>query len=206
MSDHLADLTGWITDVVGSLGYLGVAVLIAVENLFPPLPLELILPLAGQVAGQGQLSVVGVMVAATAGSVAGALILYALASRFGEARLRRLIGRFGGLLLLDEADLDRARGWFDRHGARAVLIGRVVPVVRGVVSIPAGLAQMPLGRFVAYTALGSGLYNGLLVGIGWALGSHWGLVHRYARLLDYGALVAVAAAAAWLVWRRRAGR
>ena len=206
MRDPLADLVAWVTEIVRSLGYPGVAALIAVENLFPPLPLELILPLAGQVAGQGQLSLLGVVAAATAGSVAGALALYVLAAQFGEARLRRLLGRFGRLLLVEEADLDQARSWFDRHGRKAVLIGRLVPVVRGLISIPAGLARMPLRQFVTYTALGSGLYNVLLVSLGWALGTQWELIHRYARLVEYAALVAMAAGALWFVWRRRAGR
>ena len=208
MSDRLGDLVAWVTDLLGSLGYAGVAVLIALETLFPPAPLEATLPLAGFLAGQGRLSFVGVVAAATVGSVAGALPLYALGYWFGEARVRRLVRRFGRPLRLQEADVDRAQAWFDRHGGKTVLLGRLIPVplVRGLIPLPAGLARMPLGRYALYTALGSALRNGLLAGLGWAAGDHWELVGEHRRLLLDGALLAMAAAAIWLVWRRRARR
>jgi membrane protein DedA with SNARE-associated domain len=116
--------------------------------------------------------------------------------------LRQLVRRFGGLLFLNEEDLDRAEAWFDRHGDKAVLIGRLIPVVRSLISIPAGLIGMPLGRFVVYTAIGSGLWNGILAGLGWVLGERWQLVVQYSRYLQLLALIILAAAIIWLIWRR----
>ncbi len=205
MSGPLAPLAEWVTNVVESLGYVGVACLIALENLFPPIPSELILPLAGFLTGQGRFSLPAVVAAATAGSVVGALLLYGLGAWLGEQRLRGLVGRFGGILTLREADIDRADAWFDRHGGTAVLIGRLVPVVRSLISIPAGLRRMPLGRFVLYTAVGSSLWNGLLIGLGWALGERWQQVNQYGRYLEYGVLVLLVAAIAWFLHRRASG-
>lgn len=201
--DPFARVAKWATSVVQSLGYIGVAFLIALENLVPPIPSELILPLAGFLAGQGRFWLPGVVVAATAGSVGGALILYGLGAWLGEARLRRLLRRFGRFLRLQEGELDRAQQWFDRHGDKAVLLGRLVPVVRSLVSIPAGLNRMSLRRFVLYTALGSGLWNSALVGLGWALGDRWDQVCHYGQLFEYATLAALAVALAWFFWRHR---
>lgn len=199
-----AQIVEWVTSVVESLGYIGVAGLIALENLIPPIPSELILPLAGFLAGQGRFWLPAVVLAATIGSVVGALILYGLGVWLGEERLRGVVARVGRFLTLQVADVDRADRWFDRHGGKAVLIGRLVPVVRSVVSIPAGLRRMPLGRFLLYTALGSAIWNSVLIGLGWMLGERWNQVSHYSRYLEYGVLVTLLTAVVWVVWRRRA--
>ena len=202
MSNPLPRLAAWVIDVVHSLGYLGVAVLTGLENLLPPIPSEVILPLAGFLAGQGRFSLPGVVLAATVGSVAGALVLYGLGRWIGEEALRRFIRGFGRYLLLKEEDLDRAAAWFDRHGATAVLVGRLVPLVRSGISIPAGIERMPLWRFVVYTAVGSALWNGALVGLGWVLGDQWHVVRRYAEVASYAVIAAIAALLLWFIWRR----
>lgn len=202
MSDPVAGLIGWIVGIVESLGYLGVALLVALENLITVIPSELVLPLAGFLAGQGRLWLPGVVAAATIGSVGGALVMYGLGYWLGEDRVRLLVRKHGRRVLVREADLDYALEWFRRHGATSVLFGRLVPAVRSLISIPAGISRMALGRFVIYTAFGSTVWNGVLVGLGWILGENWPVVREYARWLEYAVVVALATAVVWLVWRR----
>jgi membrane protein DedA with SNARE-associated domain len=196
-------LAAWITSVVQTGGYLGVGGLTLLENLFPPIPSELILPVAGFLVSQGQLAFAGVVVASTLGSLAGALILYGLGYYLGERRLRAFVRDHGRWLALDESDVEQAKDWFRRHGGQAVFIGRLIPSVRSVISIPAGLAHMPLGPFVLYTTLGSGLWNAALVASGWLLGNQWDKLEPYLHLLEWAALVALAAGAAWFIWKRK---
>ena len=159
----------WVRNTVSTGGYPALAGLILAENLFPPIPSELILPLAGFYVGQGEMTFILAVLAATIGSLAGALLLYAIA-RFGG---RKLVLRFGKVLRVKEQDLDKADDWFDRHGAPIVLFGRLVPGARSLVSIPAGLSEMPVAKFIALTALGSTAWNCALIGAGWALGEHY---------------------------------
>jgi membrane protein DedA with SNARE-associated domain len=196
-------LTDRITDIIEELGYFGIGGLIAVENIVPPIPSELILPLSGFMAEQGRFWLPGVIIAATIGSVVGALVLYALGAWLGDTRLRALVVRFGRYVGVTTRDLDRANHWFDRYGAVAIFVGRLVPVVRSLVSIPAGLRRMPLGRFVVYTASGSAIWNGVLVGLGWTAGDQWHKVEEYVSYLEYAVLAAIVLGAVAFVWRRR---
>jgi membrane protein DedA with SNARE-associated domain len=188
-------VTDWAQTVLTDGGYAVLAALILLENLVPPIPSEVLLPLAGSRVATGEMSFVGAVLAATAGSMAGALILYAL----GRVGGRPLLLRHGRILRLDERRLDRADAWFDRHGPKIVLFGRLVPGVRSVVSIPAGLSEMPVGRFLALTALGSAVWNALLIGGGWALGSRWRDLTHAVESIDVWAYAAVAGAAATAV-------
>ena len=194
-------LAAWVSDVIQSFGYAGVAFLMLAENLFPPIPSEVILPLTGFLVEQGGLTFLPALLVATGGSLAGALVLYAL-GRWGG---RRLILRYGKVLRVKEADLDRADGWFDSYGGAVVLFGRIVPGVRSLVSIPAGLSEMPLGRFVLLTALGSGVWNSLLIGTGWLLGENWSQVAGVVGSISdvVWALLAVAAFVLVVWWWRR---
>jgi membrane protein DedA with SNARE-associated domain len=202
----LGGITQWVTDVIESFGYIGVAALVALENIFPPIPSELILPLAGFLAGQGRFWLPAVILAATAGSVAGALVLYLVGERLGERRLRVLVDRYGRWFGLGVDDLDRADDWFDRHGSAAVLLCRLVPVVRSLVSIPAGLRRMPLTAFVLYTAVGSGLWNSALIGLGWLLGDQWHEVERFVGYFQYLVIAAAGIGLIWFIWKRRFSR
>ena len=195
----LTGLSGFAADVVAALGEVGVGVLTFVETVFPPIPSEVVLPLAGYLAQRGALDPVLVLISATVGSLAGALALYALGAWAGDERSRRLLSR---LPLVDGADIDRASSWFHRHGQAAVFFGRLVPGVRSLISLPAGTQRMPVARFVALTAAGSGLWNALLVGAGLALGTQWRLVQRYADVLDVVVIAGVVVAVLWLAVRR----
>ena len=178
------------------LGEIGVGFLIFLENVIPPVPSEVILPLAGFRARVGALNVWLVWPAATLGSVAGALVLYGLGAWLGYDRLRALAGR-PWFILTSQKDLDRGQRVFARHGGKMVLVGRCVPVIRSIVSIPAGIAHMPLPRFLLLTALGSGVWNALFIGLGWILGEEWGRVQGWLGPVTY---VVVGLAALGLVW------
>lgn len=203
MGDFIGSVATRVLDIMQAGGYFGVAMLVLLENLIPPIPSTAILPFAGFLAGQGRLALPWVVAAATTASIVAAVTLYSLGRWLGEERLRDFIGRFGGWLLLKQADVDRAQGWFDRHGGPAVVVGHLIPFGRGLIAIPAGVARMPVGMFALYAAIGSGLWDGLLIGLGWALGWHWPLVSRYVEVLGWPALLAGVAAAAWFGWRHR---
>ena len=203
MFDWVAE---WVISVIETLGYLGLTVLVALENVFPPIPSELILPLAGFLTGQDRLSFPLVLVATTLGSLLGALLLYGIGMAAGQRGIRRLFERYGHWALLTSEDLTRAENWFDRYGPAAVFIGRLVPVVRSLVSIPAGYRRMPLGQFLLLTGFGSALWNGALVSLGWALGENWRQIEEYVAWLQYLVIAAVAVLVLRFVWQRLRGR
>ncbi len=192
----LSDLATWVQDVIESLGYLGVALLVIAENLFPPIPSEIVLPFAGFVARRGDGSVVVMVIASTIGSVVGALVLYAIAAAIGPERIHRFVVRFGKWFGVKESDMVRAEEWFDRRSNAAVLVGRCVPLIRSLVSIPAGFRRMPFGRFVVLTALGSAVWNVALIGAGAALGDQWDKVGDYVGILQWIVIAGLAAVVA----------
>lgn len=198
----LDGLVGWVTSIVETLGYGGVAFLVALENVFPPIPSEVVLPLAGFVAATGEASFIGMVAAATIGSVVGAFILYGVSAAIGPVRLRALVVRYGRWFGLDEADLDNAEGWFDRRANLAVLLCRCVPLMRSLISIPAGFRHMPLAPFALYTLVGSLAWNLLLIGAGFLLGEQWERVEQPLELVHDAVLAAIGLAVAWFVWRR----
>jgi membrane protein DedA with SNARE-associated domain len=193
----------WVTSVIETLGYPGLTVLVALENIFPPIPSELILPLAGFLTGQNRFSFPLVLVATTLGSLLGALLLYGVGMAAGQRGVRRLFERYGHLALLTPDDLARAERWFDRYGPVAVFIGRLIPVVRSLVSIPAGYRRMPVGQFLLLTGFGSVLWNGALVSLGWILGENWHQVEDYVGWLQYLVIAAVVFLILRFVWQRR---
>jgi membrane protein DedA with SNARE-associated domain len=176
----------------------GIGVLVLVETLFPPIPSEVILPLGGYLAERGRLDLALVLLAATAASMLGSLLLYSVGARAGRDASVRGLGR---LPLLEPDDVERAFGWFDRYGPRAVLLGRLVPGVRSLVSLPAGAAGMPLPAFCLLTFAGSAAWNGLLIGAGYALGTQYELVERYTGVLDTAVYLAAALGLGYLLVR-----
>jgi len=187
-ADELTGLAGVAADVMDALGEAGVGILVAAENLFPPIPSEVVLPLAGFLASQGRLSLLLTIVAATVGSVLGALALYELGARVGSPRLHRWVDR---MPLLEEEDLAKAEDWFRRHGEASVLLGRCIPVVRSLISIPAGVEGMPRWKFVLLTALGSGAWNSAFVLGGYALGAQFEQIGQYSSYLNYAIYAAI---------------
>lgn len=203
LSDFIVgDLTDWVIDVIDAIGYVGVALLVAVENLFPPIPSEVVLPAAGFAAGQGEANVVGMMIAATAGSLVGAWALYLIAAAIGPVRIHAFVIRYGKWFGVKPQDLDRAEDWFDDHANVAVLVCRCIPLIRSLVSVPAGFRRMAPVPFTLYTILGSAVWNVLLVGAGYALGDRWEQVGEYVDVLQYLVIAAIAAFVAWWVWTR----
>ncbi|MFI6967049.1 DedA family protein [Streptomyces sp. NPDC050255] len=194
-------VAGWAADLVDTLGGPGAGLAIALENLFPPLPSEVILPLTGFAAGQGVISPASAIFWTTLGSVAGAAALYWIGMLFGRERMHALWAR---LPLVRSSDLERTEAWFARHGTKAVLFGRMVPVFRSLISVPAGLERMPLPTFLGLTAVGSLAWNSALVMAGYWLGDQWDAVETYVGLLSKAVLIlALAALALYVVVRVR---
>ena len=202
----LNSLATWAQDVIEQFGYVGVALLVVVENVFPPIPSEIVLPFAGFVAQRGSESVVIMILAATVGSVGGALIMYWIAAVIGDERLHAFTRKFGKWVQIREVDLTRAEEWFDRHATSAVLLGRCVPLIRSVVSIPAGIRRMKLVPYIAYTFVGSLVWNILLIGAGALLGDNWERVGSYVGVFQWvviALVIAVIARFTFGVYRRR---
>ncbi|MFI0515580.1 DedA family protein [Streptomyces sp. WSLK1-5] len=193
----------WVHGLMDTLGAPGAGVAIALENLFPPIPSEAILPLAGFAASAGRMSLLAVLLWTTAGSVVGALALYGVGALLGRDRTVALAAR---LPLLKVSDVERTEAWFLRHGTKAVFFGRMIPVFRSLVSIPAGVERMPLPVFLALTTLGSALWNTAFVLAGHALGANWAqvtdVVSAYSKVVLGAAALAVAAFVAVRLLRR----
>lgn len=207
MSDLFADLAHWVIDTLHAFGYVGVGVLTALGYLHLLPPTQLLLPLVGFLVGQGRFSFGMVLFASTVGGVFSSLVLYLPGLWVGEENLRRFVGRYGRFILINESDLDRAGKMFERHGGKAVLIGHLVPGVTALISMLAGLGRMPIrGRFLFYTILGTALFNGTLIGLGWVLGREWTLVKQYASFVGYAVLAVAAGGIIWFVWCRRGAR
>jgi membrane protein DedA with SNARE-associated domain len=201
-----SSLADWVTDVIDELGYLGVALLVALENLFPPIPSEVVLPFAGFVARDGDATLWGMILAATIGSLVGALVLYGLSAWIGPERLHAFLVRYGKWFRLTPADVNKAERWFDRRAIVAVLIGRCIPLIRSLVSIPAGFRRMPLVPFVIYTTVGSLIWNTALIGAGYALRDNWHDVEPVLDTFQYVVIAVIVGAVAWYFWSRFASR
>ncbi|AHD23448.1 DedA family protein [Rhodococcus pyridinivorans] len=192
-------LAGWALDLMDRLGGVGAGIAIALENFFPPLPSEVILPLAGFAASLGSFTLFGALFWTTLGSVVGALGLYSIGRWVGEDRIRKVVRK---LPLVDVEDLDRSTAWFERHGRKAVFFGRMVPVFRSLISIPAGVTQMPIWQFLAFTTAGSLIWNSIFVLAGYQLGENWSAVEPYASVLQYVVIAVVVAVIGYALVKR----
>ncbi len=169
----------WITSTMTSMGYVGIALLMFAENLFPPIPSELIMPLAGFTVAQGKMNFVLASVAGLAGTMLGALPWYYAGKLLGEERLKSLADKYGKWITISSRDIDKADNWFNRHGSKAVFLGRLVPGVRTIISLPAGVSNMPIVPFLIYSTIGSALWILALTGAGYLLGDNYELVEEY---------------------------
>lgn len=205
-----AQLLGWAEGVMLALGYPGLALLIVIEQLIPPIPSTLFLPLAGFLASQGAWSLPGVIIASTVGSLVSAMLFYGLGRWLDQSALDQLLDRHRRWLGVDAARFDQVLQQFDRHGPLLVFVGRFVGTVRSLISIPAGMRRMRLAVFLPLTALGSGLWNTLLAGAGMLLGERWNeigaLIARYEQLALAMLSLASAGVVLWQVWHKRTKR
>lgn len=192
----------WIQGIMETYGYLGIAFIIALENLFPPIPSELILPFAGYMTTTSNLSFLGVLLASTIGSVVGAIILYVLGSSLGRKGVSELVKRYGASLKISEESLAKTEYWFNRFGVKAVFLCRMVPVVRSLISIPAGIAKMEFLRFLLYTTLGTLIWNTLLILGGMLLGTAWSKIAQWVGYYQDLVLILLGLLlCGWLVWQ-----
>ncbi|MET8177148.1 DedA family protein [Streptomyces clavifer] len=192
-------VTQWVNDLMGTLGAPGAGLAIALENLFPPLPSEVILPLAGFAASTGRMSLLAALVFTTLGSVVGALALYGIGAALGRDRTVALAAK---IPLVKVTDIERTEAWFERHGTKAIFFGRMIPVFRSLISVPAGVERMPLPIFLTLTTLGSALWNTAFVLAGYFLGAQWEVVSTYVSAYSKVVLGAAVIALLVFVWIR----
>jgi membrane protein DedA with SNARE-associated domain len=189
-------ITAFLLDLVDRLGAVGVGLTILIETVIPPIPSEAVLGLAGANINAGKMSVVPVVLIATLASVVGALFFYAVGRALGPRRARAFLDR---LPLVETEDVDRTFAWFENHGRGAVFFGRMVPIVRSFISVPAGVVRMPLLPFVVYTAAGSLIWNSVLIGLGIAAGD---LIENNLEYLDYVVVAVAVLGVGWAIYRR----
>lgn len=200
-AENLNAIAAWAVSLMETLGGVGAGIAIALENLFPPLPSEIILPLAGFTAAKGTLGLVEVLIWTTVGSIVGALALYGIGAWLGRRRMYAIAQR---MPLIKIEDVERTEAWFERHGSKAVFFGRMIPIFRSLISIPAGIERMPLIRFTLLTAAGSAIWNTIFVLAGFYLGANWHIVEDYAGIFQKVVIAAVVVAfVVWLVIRVR---
>ena len=200
----LQNIIDWVISVMEAIGSPGVGLAVFLENVFPPIPSEVILPLAGFTASQGSINVVAAFIWATVGSLTGAYFLYYLGAAIGAHRLRKIAA---WMWLVKVEDVDNALAWFDKYGKASILIGRVIPGIRSLISIPAGIDRMNPLTFGLYTLLGSSIWNALLIYCGWILGENWhaveGVIDQYSKVVYALVALALVAVFIWLLRRAR---
>lgn len=200
----LQNIIDWVISIMEAIGSPGVGLAVFLENVFPPIPSEVILPLAGFTASQGSINVVAAFIWATVGSLTGAYFLYYLGAAIGANRLRKIAA---WMWLVKVEDVDNALAWFDKYGKASILIGRVIPGIRSLISIPAGIDRMNPLAFGLYTLLGSSIWNALLIYCGWVLGENWhaveGVIDQYSKVVYALVALALVAVFIWLLRRAR---
>ena len=197
------NLTEWILSVMEQLGYLGIALLMFLDNIFPPIPSEIIMPSAGYTASRGQLLFSGVIVAGSIGSLAAAAVLYWIGYLFKPEAIYRFTGRYGKYLFIKVSDVETALRWFEQYGHRIVFFGRMVPAVRSLISIPAGMSRMPFWKFMLYSSLGTVIWTTFLAAVGFYFGENQALMHDIFSKIGYAILTLAAAVISVLYWRHK---
>lgn len=202
MTQLIDQVATWIENLIASIGYPGIVLVMAIENIFPPIPSELVLPFAGSLSAKGEMNFWAVVAAGTVGALIGAIVLYGVGYFAREAGVRKLVANYGKYLFVSEGDLDRAAGWFEKYGELIIFFGRLIPLIRSIISIPAGYTRMNPVRFLIYTTLGTTLWNLILAYAGWLLGENWEDILAFMDTYQYATLGVLAfAVIAFFVWR-----
>ena len=195
-------LEEWVLAVMEKLGYLGIAFLMFLDNIFPPIPSEIIMPSAGYTASKGDLSLIGVIIAGSAGSLIAAMILYWIGRKIPEQRLFSFIEHYGKFLRIKVTDLEKALGWFNQHGHKIVFFGRMIPAVRSLISIPAGMSKMPFWKFMFYSGLGTIIWTTFLACVGYFFGGNQQLMQQIFSQVSHVIIGLVLLVIAMLLYRR----
>lgn len=188
----------WISGFIDSVGLAGIAFLMFVENVFPPIPSELIMPLAGFNAANGDQNLIAVIIAGSVGSLAGAVFWYWVGMRIGTDRLKRLARRHGRWLTISPDEIDQSNAWFKRHGGMAVMVGRLIPTVRTFISVPAGVSEISFAKFLAYSTVGTVVWTSFLTLAGYWLQSQYEKVSAWMNPVSTGVVVLILG---WYLWR-----
>ncbi|WP_312447725.1 DedA family protein [Lacrimispora sp.] len=197
----------WIINTMNQFGYAGIALLIAIENIFPPIPSEVILTFGGFMTTKSNLNIWLVLLSATTGSTAGAIVLYYIGRLVTPERLGRFIDRWGFLLQLKTQDILKAENWFNRRGSLTVFFCRFIPIVRSLISIPAGMAKLKMSKFLFYTVSGTAIWNVILINLGAFAGEKWSIIADYINTYSYVVFILLAFAGVgiiiWLMCRKK---
>lgn len=190
-------LEQWVLSIMEKLGYLGIAFLMFLDNIFPPIPSEIIMPSAGYTASKGELTLIGVIMAGSAGSILAAMLLYWIGRKVPQQRLFKLTERYGKYLRIQVADLEKALDWFNKHGHRIVFFGRMIPAVRSLISIPAGMSRMPFSKFMLYSTAGTLIWTSFLAYLGFHFSQNQALMNLIMQRISTIILVIVIG---YIVW------
>lgn len=200
-------MENWLMDIMSEYGYIGILLLIALENIFPPIPSEVILTFGGYLTTQTDLTIVGVVIASTIGSIIGAVVLYVLGLQLDVERLEKIVDKWGRVLRVTKDDIHKADAWFDKYGPWTVFFCRFIPLIRSLISIPAGMSNMNFWVFLLFTSVGTMIWNIVLVCLGAKLGDSWDLIVEkmdvYSNVVYALIVVAFVAVVVWFVRRKR---
>ncbi|RZG66120.1 DedA family protein [Acinetobacter bouvetii] len=196
------NLTEWILSIMEQLGYLGIALLMFLDNVIPPIPSEIIMPSAGYTASQGKLLLSGVIIAGCIGSLIAAALLYWIGYQFNHDAIFRFTDRYGKYLFIKSEDIQKSLLWFEKYGHRIVFFGRMVPAVRSLISIPAGMSRMPFWKFMFYSALGTIIWTTFLACVGFYFGENQALMHEIFSRVGYVIIMIVVLVLLWHCYRK----
>lgn len=197
------NLTEWIISIMEQLGYLGIALLMFLDNIFPPIPSEIIMPSAGYSASQGQLTLFGVIIAGCFGSLLAAALLYWIGYKFNHDSIFRFVDRYGRYMFIKSSDVKKSLDWFEHYGHRIVFFGRMIPAVRSLISIPAGMSHMPFWKFMFFSGLGTIIWTTFLACVGFYFGENQQIMQQIFSQVSHGIILIVLVIIAILLYRRQ---
>ncbi len=206
LSQVLGTITRFTIDLVSTLGYPGIVLAMAAENIFPPIPSEAIMPLAGYLTTTGRFNLLLTILSGVLGSLIGAVVLYCIGVWAGNLAFRKFLDRYGRFLMTTSKDLDAAEKWFERHGEKSVLFARMVPIVRSIISIPAGFVKMPLKKFMIFTTIGTTAWTTLLAVVGVVLGENWERIGPWMKKFDVVVMGIILVLVGYYVFRKLKNR